>query len=223
MDVFSVINAIFPDLCLNCAANKPVTLFLCTPCLHMLDQCRIPACELPGTTPAGRNALGRFYYRSGSPIRALHRALKYEGRVEIGEWFGQQMSELSPGAVDACLPLPSHRSRVLERGFLHTLPIASSLAVALDIPLLRSALVRDRLARPQSDMQGEDRRSNVKGVFSVVEKVSGLRLLLVDDIMTTGSTLDAAALVLERAGAAVTLITAAFRREAFRVSDNPLR
>ncbi|MDA1028630.1 MAG: phosphoribosyltransferase family protein [Bacteroidetes bacterium] len=180
-----------------------------------MDQCEIPTCELPGWTAGGRPVWAKWYYRADSPIRSLHRSLKYEGRAAIGRLLGNHRVHFD-GVDGWCVPIPSHRTKILERGFLHTVPIAAAFASANQLQLHLGAFIRPSLSPSQSGLTREFRTSNVQGAFSVTKSIEGKHVLLVDDVMTTGATLDSASEVLEKAGATVTLAVVAFRRESFK-------
>ncbi len=112
--------------------------------------------------------------------------------------------------VDFIVPLPSHPSRVRERGFDHSLELARQLSKITSIPV-RKFLMRKRKTLPQAGLSLSARRQNVKGAFKVKGNPSGLRLLLVDDIYTTGSTMQEASRCLAEAGAEVYALTIARR------------
>ena len=210
----SLLNDIFPQHCHHCRLQPPSNRFLCDSCLDQLDQCVIPPSELPGWTPKGRPVWGKWYYRQDSPIRTLHRLLKYEGIDEVGRFLGDHFLQLA-GDIHWCTAIPSHRTKILERGFLHTLPIAEAFSAANQLHMVCDCIVRPSLTISQSGLTRELRISNTQSAFKATSSVENKHLLLVDDVMTTGATLDAAAEVLEQSGARVTLAVAAFRRESF--------
>lgn len=211
----SVLEVLVPHQCYHCKIRAPSGGFLCPYCLDEMVQCEIPKCELPGWTAGGRPVWAKWYYRTDSPIRSLHRSLKYDGRAAIGHQLGNHQIQFS-GDDGWCVPIPSHRTKILERGFLHTSPIASAFASANHLQLHLEAFIRPSLSPSQSGLTREFRISNVQDAFRVTKSVEGKHLLLVDDIMTTGATLDAASDALEKAGATVSLAVVAFRRESFK-------
>lgn len=211
----SVLQALVPHQCYHCKIRSPVGGFLCPYCSDEMVQCEIPTCELPGWTAAGRPVWAKWYYRTDSPIRSLHRSLKYDGRAAIGRQLGNHQIHFD-GVDGWCIPIPSHRTKTLERGFLHTAPIAAAFALANHLQLHLEAFIRPHLSPSQSGLTREFRISNVQGAFYVSKSVEGKHLLLVDDVMTTGATLDSASEVLEKAGATVSLAVLAFRRESFK-------
>jgi len=105
--------------------------------------------------------------------------------------------------VDGIVPVPLHPARLAERGFNQAELLAAPCASHWGLPLLTRTLVRARATRPQTELDGAARRDNVAGAFRVSRPadVAGRRLLLVDDVLTTGATVAAAARVLRQHGA----------------------
>lgn len=153
-------------------------------------------------------------YRDG--MRAAIHALKYRGRVAVGRPLAALLAEagarrlpLAPdGAprdvLDAIVPMPLHGARLAERGFNQAELLAAACAGRWGLPLVSRALVRTRATRPQTELDEAARRANVAGAFTVARprEVAGRRVLLVDDVLTTGATVGAAARALREGGAA---------------------
>jgi ComF family protein len=153
-------------------------------------------------------------------LREIIHALKYEGRrstaPRLSALMAQQGAHLLAG-VDVVVPVPLHRTRERERGFNQ----AEDLARGLGLPVARM-LRRVKSTRPQVDLPADERRLNVKDAFEVVSRIGRPEgrppqiVVLVDDVTTTGATLEACARVLKRAGVReVRALTAA------RVSSSP--
>ncbi|MBI4161163.1 MAG: ComF family protein [Acidobacteria bacterium] len=142
---------------------------------------------------------------------------KFERRAEIGAVLGALLAVMAreafaPGEWDAVAPVPLHRSRRRLRGYNPAERLARPLARRLGLPLLRRALRRTRPTPPQTGLPRRERLRNVRGAFRAPRpgRVQGRRILLVDDILTTGATAAECSRELLRAGAAsVDLITAA--------------
>jgi len=198
-------------------------------------QCAIPESELPALTPAGRRVLAGWYYRSGSPVRQLHRRAKFKGCVRsallMGRMLGKQLDKAwGAGSFDLaespdlpCLPtvvhgMPSHAARIMDRGIQPTRWIAQGLSERLGLTASRlnriDLIERSHLAVAQDRLSGTERQTNVGHVFRA-RLSSPHHVILVDDLITTGATLDAGASVLESAGHRVTPVCFALRRELF--------
>ena len=203
---------------MHCAASLRETAPLCLSCFRLVESCRIPACELPGKTAEGRPVLAASYYRSGSPLRAVHRAAKYRQSEGCAQWLARYMIRRVglPHPVDACVPVPSHPARLMDRGLDIVQILAQCWAERLNSELHTDLLTRSRLGSPQDALDRTDRLANVCSVFSAKTSSSQpLRLLLIDDVVTTGATLDACAGLLHEQGHTVHLAALALRRELF--------
>lgn len=156
-----------------------------------------------------------WQFDAGGTVQRVQHALKYGGRPSLGVALGRDLGRAcEPWRPDLVAPVPLSRQRLLERGYNQAEPIARGLAETLDVPLATGLLVRTRATRSQATLAFEDRRANVDGAFTLApgtspEAVSGLRVLLVDDVLTTGATLLAAAAPLRSAGARVGIATLA--------------
>jgi ComF family protein len=134
--------------------------------------------------------------------------LKFGGRAELARPLGRLMADLwrgEPrlGPVDGVLPVPLHWVRERRRGYNQALLLAKDFGRRTETPLWDGVLRRKRSTKPQTELGRESRRANVEGAFEVKrpERVRGKSLLLVDDVCTTGATLEACARALKAAGA----------------------
>jgi competence protein ComFC len=139
----------------------------------------------------------RFKYDSWFPLaRPLARCLR--------ETAGRFAAPGEPAIrFDLILPVPLHRNRQRSRGYNQSQLLADELSALLKVPLAGKDCVRVRDTRPQTGLRGAERRKNVRGAFAVPrpERVRGASVLLIDDVLTTGATLDACAAALRQAGA----------------------
>ena len=188
------------DLCAACHAQLPVNL-------HGCPRCAIPM-VIPGTcgrclrqAPLLQAACGAFLYRP--PLDRLLPRFKFHQDLAAGRLLAQLMLPhvARAGRPDVLVPVPLHHSRLRQRGYDQALELARPLAAGLALPLEADLLRRHRRTAAQSDLGALARRRNLRGAFSVRERGPLPRhVALVDDVMTTGATLHAAALALRRAG-----------------------
>ncbi|MBN1658080.1 MAG: ComF family protein [Anaerolineae bacterium] len=161
-------------------------------------------CTLPVTSPLG--GLVACAFHSG-PIREAIHQLKYEDlqrlAVPLGKWMAERWSQLAPAgwAADVVVPVPLHPRRERQRGYNQSALLARELAAGLGLPVVADVLVRARATRPQVGLQAREREVNVRDAFAcTANTLAGQRVLLVDDVCTTGSTLTAACHALCAAG-----------------------
>jgi ComF family protein len=132
-------------------------------------------------------------------------ALKFEGRMSLASPLAAEMvNGVPPGArVEIVTPVPLHPARQRERGYNQSRLLAEELAVRIEAPFVEGILRRRRATRAQAGLGPEERRENMKEAFEVVKPgtVRGRSVLVVDDVVTTGATLDACMEALESAGA----------------------
>lgn len=141
-------------------------------------------------------------------LRDLIQRFKYDGfrplARPLGDYLTRALRRLETTSFDLILPVPLHPKRERQRGFNQAGLLAARVSRQCGIPLGRKDCVRVRDTPPQTGLRAAERRKNVSGAFAVPhpERVRGLRLLLVDDVLTTGATADACARALLDAGAA---------------------
>jgi len=136
------------------------------------------------------------------PIDQLIQRLKYAHDLSVARALGEIMADCADGlGFDAILPVPLHRSRLAERGFNQSVELARPLSRRSGLPMVLEGLRRTRQTPAQAGLSLLARRRNLKGAFAARRRFDGLRVLVVDDVMTTGATLDAVARCLKQAGA----------------------
>lgn len=194
------------DLCPDCADRMPRIACACPRCglarAHP-DVAGCASCE-PATLPYGRCHAA---YEYGDPVAGLIQSLKYGGRLPnarvLGTLLGESLAaQAAHHAVDLLLPMPLHPSRLAERGYNQSVEIARWTARRLGLEVGPGLLVRLRATRPQVGLSLAERRSNLSGAFAASAAVCGRRVALLDDVVTTGSTVREAAQALRAVGAA---------------------
>lgn len=129
--------------------------------------------------------------------------LKYHGRLSLAPLLGDCLADALGDAPspDCIVPMPLHPARLRERGFNHATEIARSVARRTALPLETGLCSRIRDTPPQMRLKVDARRRNMRGAFACESTVDGLHVAIVDDVMTTGTSLDELAATLRRAGA----------------------
>lgn len=201
------LRLLYPPACVGCGAlAESAGLPLCPVCTGSLE--RADTAELrrflarEGSEP-GAFALWRF--DRGGAFQAVHHALKYGGRARYGVALGRLVGEaFAPHLRGTLVPIPLHRRRFLERGYNQSALIARGVGERTGQPVAEAWLRRPAYNETQTRLGRTGRAANVRTAFVVPEEapVAGADLVLVDDILTTGATLLAAAEVLRAAGAA---------------------
>jgi ComF family protein len=154
-------------------------------------------------TPAFDATVAAFVY--AFPVDELIQSLKYRGRLALAEWAAYALSAaLTAPTVrpDLLVAMPLSRARQRERGYNQALEIARLVARQTRVPLLPSAVTRIKDAPPQATLPWKQRAKNIRGAFTCAHDLQGKAVAVVDDVMTTGASLDELARTLKRAGAA---------------------
>jgi competence protein ComFC len=206
----ALLDLLLPRRCLGCREPGEV---VCVPCLDALPRLRAPLCERCGAPTAwpvarcsecsGRRiafATARAAVVYDQSARALVGAWKERGQRSIAGLAAEVVvGAIEPPARTVLVPVPPDADRGLKRGHHPAKRLAHELAAQWDLPV-HEGLGRARPARPQRGLSREDRRRNVAGAFVARRPVPG-RVILVDDVYTTGATAAAAASALRKGGA----------------------
>jgi ComF family protein len=184
-----------PPRCAACDGSLPVgESSFCAACLPLIE--RVHESQRPP-----RSAAAAFVY--GGPLADAVLRLKYGGRTEFAPALGALLAEAAlgyAGSIDLVLPLPLHRLRLRQRGFNQSALLARPVARTLGVPLDTASLSRIRPTQEQASLPRASRAANVRGAFAARPAVAAQRVLLIDDVRTTGATLAAAAAALRAAG-----------------------
>jgi ComF family protein len=192
------------DLCLACRKSLPWAGSQCARCALPLSATAVEAlcghCQTQ--PPAFESCLSPFVYQA--PLDHLLQRLKFNGRLEqarlLGELMAEWLAEVVEVPPDQLIPVPLHAARLRERGFNQAVELARPIARRFGLPLNVHGVRRNLATSPQSDLSRKQRLKNIRGAFEVVQPVSG-HVVIIDDVMTTGSTADELARTLLRAGA----------------------
>jgi len=185
---------------------------VCAQALPYLDARHCPVCALPNPTgeicgrclshpTAFSHTLAVFSY--DFPLDKLILAMKFGENLALANVFAEKLALLitTEKQPDFLIPMPLHPARLRERGYNQSLLIAQKLSRLSNIPLLTTACQRTRHTATQSSLPWKERSKNVRDAFSCERDLSGKHIALIDDVMTTGASLDALAKVVLKSGA----------------------
>jgi competence protein ComFC len=185
-----------PSICLHCGRMQTTAVPLCSLCQQETDP------------PLTLTRAAALYTE---PLRSAIYALKYEGQMELGAPLARYLvaifqrppwTELT-FSFDGCIPVPLHPKRQKERGYNQAALLASGFVERINLPLRETWLVRSRETASQATLSAEERWQNIADAFVASADVAGKRLLVIDDVRTTGATLTACADALRKAGATI--------------------
>lgn len=202
-----------PSLCLLCDKPVDAEILVCRECEEKLSAYRIkgPRCYKCGGSMEGRECprcreLKPVFGKVRAPfvyegeVRRLISYFKFTGIEKVAKFMASNMVEEIESNYDILVPIPLHPTRKRERGFSQTFEIAKEISKITGIPL-KEVLFRQKKTKSQTALGGKERRKNLKNAFKLKENVEGAKILLVDDVMTTGITINEAAKTLLKGGA----------------------
>ncbi len=218
-----LLDIVYPPRCLGCGARPESShLPLCPQCLQSLERApEMGVAARLDRLPVGAGvfdvARALWVFDKGGTLQAVQHALKYQNRprygVPLGRLMGEAFADQHP-PPDGVVPVPLHRTRRLERGYNQCTTLAEGAAEVLGCPCRLDLLARPHPTRSQTGLSREERWQNVRDAFRAAPDCAGGRWLLVDDVLTTGSTAVAAARTLTDAGAeAPSLMTLGLARQ----------
>jgi ComF family protein len=213
-----ILDLIFPPHCVNC---KSANSWFCQNCLsrvsfigpNICQRCGAPASSTRSTTCTycqkqplhaidGIRAVSIF---EDSPIRPAIHVLKYQNHQAVAAILAGLLADAYRRyalAVDLIVPVPLHAARLKERGYNQSELLAGQLSQLVQLPVDAAALQRIKRTEAQVGLGANERQKNVAGAFAAKKSIVDQKILLIDDVCTTGSTLDACATALKAAGAA---------------------
>ncbi len=220
----ALVQTVLPPTCLACRKPAGASGGLCPQCWQGAGFIERPYCERLGTPfaydsggplispsaftdpPAFDRA--RAAMRFSDVARDLVHLLKYGDRLDLVKPFASWMSRADDELLrdaDALIPVPLHWTRLFQRRFNQSAELARAISRRRSVPVIDNVLTRIRATPPQVGLARDERAKNMHGAFSVEKslrgEIKGKRIVLVDDVLTTGATANACARILRRAGA----------------------
>jgi len=210
-----LLTLFFPARCVNC---HQAGILFCRECQRKVEFVLPPLCPLCGSPSSGDQLCCQCQQAAPAidgirsvaffegPLRQAVHAFKYRGLRSLAAPLASLMvvyCRRHPLPADVIVPVPLHRSRLRERGYNQATLLAQALGAEIGLPVRKDWLVRTRVTPPQVGLDVSERKMNVAGAFHCRDgdAVAGCRGLLIDDVCTTGATLESCSLALRQAGA----------------------
>lgn len=209
------INHLLPKSCYLCESPTNSSLEICQACLDDMPRnkdacyyCGIPSqtknthcTKCRATEPALTRTLSPYLYDAG--IKLLISSLKFKQDITKAELlahlFLSELTDTDLSSIDYLLPVPSHRRRLRERGFNQAYEISKILSKKLNIPIL-SSIQKHKHTSPQASLSARQRHLNLKNSFSMRKDIPIARIAIIDDVITTGTTVNEIASLLRNNG-----------------------
>ncbi len=201
----SILHVVFPHVCDGCGSDLlNIESRLCIRCIASLPETNF---EIHPNNPVEKDFWGRIpianasahlYFTKESLVQHLMHQLKYKGNKELGLQLGRLMGNALKSAdrfsdIDALIPLPLFPSKEKKRGYNQATVLCDGIAEILNIPVLNNVITRPQHTETQTKKGRIERWRNIEGKFQLVDplKIQSKHILLVDDVVTTGATLEA--------------------------------
>lgn len=214
-----LLDLLFPRRCPICDRVQPIGEIVCPACADALKLVASPFCKKCGKPLADERqeycmdcAAGTHLYITGRAlyeypgVRKSISRFKYKGRKEYGEFYGRELAKHLGETIrawhpDAFVPVPLHSGKKRMRGYNQAEVLAEELGRRMGIPVARCLVKRIKKTIPQKQLTRLERQNNLKKAFKIYRNDVKLNtIIIIDDIYTTGSTVDAVAAVLQEAG-----------------------
>lgn len=223
--LYDFFNLLFPDLCCACARQlHRAEKHLCTHCLYDLPYTDF---HLYAENTVARLFWGRLnchaamamlYFRKGTSVQRLMHQLKYKGQTELGVKLGMLLGDRLKSTTtyqyaDLIIPVPLHPKRLRSRGYNQSECIASGMSSVMGVPVANNLLLRQKATATQTKKSRYNRFENMLNVFGLSQPaaLTGKHVILVDDVITTGATLEACGqLLLNNGVGKVSIVALAF-------------
>jgi ComF family protein len=208
-----LLSLLFKQNCALCAAPTHSELSVCHACINDLPLATNPSCPQCGLSTQGdicgkcikqkphydaTHALFTYAY----PVDALLQHYKYHHALYLSQTFAQLLSaKMQSNDIDLIIAMPLHPNRIKERGFNQSLEVAKIMATKQQIALDRASCSRIKNTPPQASLPLKNRLKNMKDAFRCNQSLTGKHIALIDDVMTTGASLNELAKTIKKAGA----------------------
>jgi len=212
--ISALVTLLFPNLCLACNTELYAgEHLLCSRCRyslpytdhHLFADNRVNR-QLWGRIPSP-NAMALLHFRKGGSVQQIMHQIKYHHQTALGAMLGSMAAEKLAASsqyqdIDLVIPVPLHWKRLRTRGYNQSECIAQGIAAYLQVPLDTNHLIRHSATSSQTRKNRYQRYENMKSVFAICDETAlkDKHILLVDDVITTGATIEACALELHRCG-----------------------
>jgi ComF family protein len=210
-----LLDLLFPQRCIGCQREGQLLCCACSGAAHrpqppLCQHCGLPMadgsslCHACRTHPLKMNGLRSIFYFEGVIRQSIHQ-FKYSNLQALAMPLALLMRdylETVPCLGEVLVPVPLHQRRLRERGYNQSALLARELGRLVNLPVLEGSLLRQRDTPPQArTISAEERRYNVAEAFACADlRLKGKKVILIDDVATTGATLEAAAKALRNAG-----------------------
>lgn len=225
-NIFSpLIHLFYPHVCTGCGSDLvEENNLLCLLCVNELPHTNF---AMHANNPVEKIFWGRlsltaamseFYFAKGTLIQTLIHEFKYKGNKELGLYLGAMMGNSLLSAdrfagIEAITPLPLFADKEFKRGYNQATILCNGISEVMNVPVIKNAVVRKRFTETQTKKHRTERWENVEGSFEISDpnKLKDKHILLVDDVVTTGATLDACgAEILKVEGTQLSIATLAY-------------
>lgn len=206
------INLIFPNNCITCYSSLyKQEKFICLQCKDELPEIFYDA---DTANPTAKLLTGRvrfntclplYYYQKGGKVQKILKSIKYGNQTELCEYLGKLIGVKLKSFenlcdIDVVIPVPLHPKREKKRGYNQSYFLGLGVSDILNVPIIENAIIRVKDNTSQTDKSREDRWQNVSEIFALSKSISldNQHVLLVDDVITTGSTIESCCIVLNK-------------------------
>lgn len=231
----ALLDIVFPPRCHCCRSAAPSgAIHICSDCLDTIEPVASPLCPVCGApfrTDGGIDhacstcaqdrppfAAARAPFVYDGPIRQMIHHFKYDRKLALRRPLARLMARdlaafVAGAAPDLVIPVPLHPKRLRQRGYNQAVLLGEAVARQWRIPFCRTNLRRIRWTEPQIELSAAERLHNVRGAFAVADPsgVRGRKVLLIDDVYTTGATVMECSRTLRRAGATAVFVATVAR------------